>query len=104
MTCDELMQTLVDNYDPAKADGVDAIIQFNLTGEADCTFWLRISGATCEAQSGVAENPRMTLRANTNEFIAVLKGDIPPMTAFIQGKIKIQGDTFLAMKLQSLLA
>jgi len=104
MTCDDLMKTLVDNFDPVKADGVDATIQFNLTGESDCMFWLRISGETCEAKVGAAENPRMMLRANMDDFIAVLKGEMPPMTAFIQGKIKIQGDTFLAMKLQSLLA
>jgi putative sterol carrier protein len=38
-----------------------------------------------------------------DDFNAILKGELNPMGAFMSGKIKIEGDMGLAMKLQSLL-
>ncbi len=55
MTCEELMQMMVDNFEPSKAEGVDATIQFDLTGEEACSFWLRIEAGTVEAGQGAAD-------------------------------------------------
>ena len=38
-----------------------------------------------------------------DNFMALVKGDLNPMMAFMSGKIKVSGDMGVAMKLQSLL-
>ena len=44
-----------------------------------------------------------TVNVSQDDFNAILKGELNPMGAFMSGKIKIEGDMGLAMKLQSLL-
>ncbi len=44
-----------------------------------------------------------TVSVTEEDFIALTKGELNPMTAVMTGKIKIKGDMGVAMKLQSLL-
>ena len=44
-----------------------------------------------------------TVKVDPEDFSAILSGDLNPMSAFMSGKIKVQGDMGVAMKLQSLL-
>jgi putative sterol carrier protein len=89
---------------PAKAEGVNATIQFNLSGDNGGLFWLRIADGQCEAGQGQAENPKMTLKAAADDWYDVSSGKLNAMQAFMSGKIKIEGDMGMAMKLQTLFA
>lgn len=40
---------------------------------------------------------------NTDDWFSIINGDINPTTAFMHGKIKIQGDISSALKMQSIL-
>jgi len=93
---------MAENFVPEKAEGVDATIQFELSGDNGGNFWLRIADGKCEAGEGTADNPKMTLRAAADDWYAVSTGETNPMQAFMSGKIKIQGDMGLAMKLQTM--
>ncbi len=44
-----------------------------------------------------------TIKIDQEDFESILSGDMNPMSAFMSGKIKVQGDMGVAMKLQSLL-
>ena len=44
-----------------------------------------------------------TIKVSQEDFEALVKGDLNPMGAFMSGKIKVDGDMGVAMKLQSLL-
>lgn len=44
-----------------------------------------------------------TVEIDPDDFSALLKGDLNPMSAFMSGKIKVKGDMGVAMKLQNLL-
>ena len=90
-------------FKPEKAQGIDAVVQFDLSGDAGGMYWVRIAGGVCETGVGVVDNPAMTLRAAAEDYAAVYRGEANPMQAFMLGKLKIQGDMSLALKLQSLL-
>jgi alkylation response protein AidB-like acyl-CoA dehydrogenase/putative sterol carrier protein len=45
-----------------------------------------------------------TILINPEDMQALLRGELNPMSAFMSGKIKVQGDMSVAMKLQSLLS
>jgi putative sterol carrier protein len=87
---------------PEKAEGMDATIQFDLTGDNGGLYWIKIADGACTTGEGQAENPKMTLKASANDYFDVATGKLNAMQAFMSGKLKIQGDMGLAMKMQSM--
>ncbi|MDZ4769110.1 MAG: SCP2 sterol-binding domain-containing protein [Chloroflexota bacterium] len=94
---------MAQRFDPGKAEGVNAVIQFELSGDNGGSYWLKIADGTLQTGEGASENPKMTLRSTGDDFASMMSGSLNPMQAFMMGKIKIQGDTGLAMKLIPLL-
>lgn len=99
-----LFDGMAGRADPAKLQGMNAAIQFDLAGESGGLYWLTINDGAVAAGEGAVENAKMTLSAGADDFLAVINGTLNPMQAFMTGKIKIKGDTGLAMKLMPLLS
>ena len=82
---------------------INAVYQFNITGadggawSVDCT---QPGGAVAV---GNAVAPRCTVSMVDADFLKLVTGKLNAQMAFMTGKIKIQGDMGLAMKLQQLL-
>lgn len=102
---DITVQQLILNHEkafqPEKAVGVEAIIQYRLTGEQGGDWIITIKEGICKVAQGISENPKMTLTADAEEFRDILLGKMDGMAAFMQGKLKLAGDLNLAMKLTS---
>lgn len=101
-TYQEISQGMVEGFLPDKAEGVNAIIQFDLTGDNGGQFYLEINDGAIEAKDGVSEDAKMTLTSSLDDYYAVIMGQMNPMNAFMQGKIKVKGDMGLAMKMQGM--
>ena len=86
---------------PEKAVGVNAVIQYMLTGAQPGNYIVTIEDGTCQVAEGEAEDPVMTLTADGEFFRDVLLGKEDGMKGFMMGKIKLAGDLNLAMKLTS---
>ena len=99
-----IFPTMVERFDPTKAEGINAVIQFDLTGDSGGMYWLRIADSQAQTGEGSADNPKMTLKASADDFYTMMTGGLNPMQAFMTGKIKIQGDTSLALKLMPLIS
>lgn len=98
-----IFSEMVQRFDPAKAQGLNATIQFDLSGDNGGSYWLRVADGIAESGTGQSESPRLTLKSKADDFVSMLNGSLNPMQAFMSGKIKIQGDTGLAMKLMPLI-
>ena len=88
-------------FQPDKAAGVDAVIQYHLTGEEGGDWIIAIKDGACKVAEGIAEHPKLSVTADAHEFSDILLGKMDAMAAFMQGKIHPQGDLNLAMKLTS---
>ena len=84
---------------PSAAEGVEAVIQYRLTGEEGGDYIITIKDGKCSVSEGLAENPVMTLTADGRDFADVLLGRANGMNYFMTGKLKLAGDLNLAMKL-----
>jgi putative sterol carrier protein len=100
---DITVEQLVRNHERAfKADvaeGVEAVIQYHLTGEEGGNWIINIHEGKCTVAEGQAENPKMTMTAEAKDFKDVLLGRANGMQYFMQGRLKLAGDLNLAMKL-----
>jgi putative sterol carrier protein len=98
LTVTELVQGHSQAFVPEKALGVDAVIQYRLTGEEGGDWNLTIKDGKCKVDQGIALNPKMTLTASAHDFRDIMLGKMDGMLAFMQGKLKISGDMNLAMR------
>ena len=57
---------------------------------------------TTNEVSGEDTDANCTVDVSLEDFTAMLKGDLNPMGAFMSGKMKVKGDTGVALKLQTL--
>jgi putative sterol carrier protein len=100
------VEQLIRNHEkaliPSMAEGLDVVIQYNLTGEEGGDWIITIKDDKCTVAEGLAEAPVVTLTADAYDFRDVLLGKANGMQYFMQGKIKLSGDLNLAMKLTSL--
>ena len=86
---------------PEKAAGLEAIVQYHLTGDEGGDFIIQIGDDKCSVTEGVAEDPVMTMTADGIYFRDVLLGKEDGMKGFMEGKLQLAGDLNLAMKLTS---
>ena len=98
----EIFDHLPGAFLPDEARGVNVVIQFELTGEGGGEWHARIAGGQLAVGQGRAENPGVTLTAAARDYLAIVNGDLSPMSAFMGGKVQIQGDMKLAMKMQQM--
>ena len=101
ITVKELMERMPKAFLPEKAKGVEAVIQYHLSGEEGGDWIITIKDGKCTVEEGVAENPTLTLEADAQDYKDVILGKLDGMAAFMQGKLKLKGNLNLAMKLTS---
>jgi putative sterol carrier protein len=86
-------------FRPEVAEGVNAVIQYKLTGEEGGDYIIHIQDGKCTVSEGIAAAPTVTLTADGRDFGDVLLGKANGMQYFMMGKLKLAGDLNLAMKL-----
>jgi putative sterol carrier protein len=88
---------------PDVVSKIGAVYQFNISGpgggqwSVDCT---KPGGAVTGGTAAVA---KCTVSCTDADFLNIVNGKLNPQMAFMSGKLKIQGDMGLAMKLQQIL-
>ena len=87
-----------------------AVLNQKLSGtdfSGTAKFDIEGEGAVMMDQDGAraADEPAdVTLSADVETFKAILSGETNPTSAFMTGKLKVDGDMGMAMKLASILA
>ena len=98
----EVFDNICTTFKPDKAAGEKAMFQFDFSGAAGGRFWTKVADGTCASGNGDApEKADITILSSAEDWVAVVNGELNPMTAFMAGKIKVQGNMGLALKLQN---
>ena len=101
LTVQDLMDRMPGAFLPEKAEGVDAVIQFEL-GEDGGDWVCTIRDQKCEVEQGQVDDPNLTLTADAADYIDMITGKLNPMTAIATKKVVLKGDLNLAMKYMNL--
>src|SRR5512142_3488645 len=88
---------------PDVVQKINAIYQFNITGPGGGAWSVDCTQPGGKIQPGSAPNAKCTVAATDQDFLAIVNGKLNAQMAFMSGRLKIQGDMGLALKLQQIL-
>ena len=89
ITVPELMNRMPKAFLPEKAEGVDAVIQYHLSGDEGGDWVVTIKDQKCAVEEGTTEDPTMTLEADAKDYKDVI----------MQQKLKLKGNLNMALGL-----
>jgi len=100
-TARQLIEMMPQAFQPDKAAGVKARIQFRLTGEGGGDWVMNIAEGQCTVAEGTTESPNLTLTMAASDYVNLATGKLDGTQAFMMGKLKLSGDFGLATRLLS---
>ena len=92
-----VFETMVARFDSSAASDMSAIFQFEIDDASP--HYIVIDDGACQLGEGEHDDPTVTLGMNTETLKEVMSGELDGMQAFMQGKIRADGDMMLATKL-----
>jgi putative sterol carrier protein len=98
----EIFDGMPQAFDRSAAAGLDAVIQFNIEGEEGGDWYATIKDQTCTVSKGVHDNPTLSLRMTDKNWVALCKGELNAVMAFMSGQLKAKGDIMLAQRMTQL--
>jgi putative sterol carrier protein len=97
-----VFDAMPDHFRAEQAPNTNAVVQFDLSGPEGGQYYASIANGALTTAPGQAPNPDVTLMAAATDFLALINGELNPMSAFMQGRIRVKGDMALLMRLQSI--
>ncbi len=94
-----IMENVVRHFNPEKAAGIYASIQFHLLGDETGDWVATVRDQKLAVEPGTVENPDLVFSADSQDVQNIFTGKLNPMQAYMQGRVKFQGDMGLAMRL-----
>jgi putative sterol carrier protein len=98
----EIFAALPGRLNPQAAQGVDCVIQFDLSGDGGGQYHAKIKDGAAAVIEGPHPSPNMTFIMAAQDWVDLTSGKLDGMSAFMSGKLRISGDMGLAMKFQTL--
>ncbi len=95
-------KVLPERFDGSKAAGINAVVQFEISGENGGNWYITIRDQKLEVSEGTAPSPNMTLKMKDSDYVDLVNGKLSGQRAFMTGKLKFKGDMNLGMKMQKL--
>jgi len=85
---------------PVWAAQFDAVYKITITGQGAGT-WLFRCREPVQVQEGGGE-AQCAVTMSADDLAAISSGVLNPQAAFLEGRIKVEGDVYLALKLDAL--
>jgi putative sterol carrier protein len=95
----EFFETLASRIDATKTAGMNTSYLFEIEGAG--TWKVDVADGTVTVTEGGSEAD-VTIRTSPETFSALASGEQNPTTAYMTGKLKVEGDMGAALKLQKL--
>ena len=99
MTAQEFFASLPERTDASKIAGMQNTFVFDVQDVGQWT--VSVDDGVVSVTEGVGEAD-CTISASEETLVKIAKGEANPTTAYMTGKLKIQGDMGAALKLQKL--
>ncbi|MCI0547961.1 MAG: SCP2 sterol-binding domain-containing protein [Candidatus Rokubacteria bacterium] len=101
-TVKETFEAMPSKFRSDKASGVNATIQYEISGDQGGAWHAVIKDGACKVSEGTAPTPNLTLAMSAQDWLDMIGGKLSGQMAFMSGKLKLKGDMGLAMKISSM--
>lgn len=81
---------------------INAIYQFNITGPTGGSWYLDLTSDPPYVRTGIFNAPHCIVTITDSDLVEVVTGKLDGIKAFMIGKLQVQGDLGLAMRLPDL--
>lgn len=98
----EIFSKMPEAFDPAAAKGMDAAIQFEITGADGGNWTALIRDSACTIEENTQSTPSVTLTMSDKTWLAMVNRELNGMQAFMTGKLRVKGDIMLAQRIYEL--
>ncbi len=96
----EVMEGMPGAFQPDKAAGVSATIQFNFTGAEAGSWVVKVGDGKCDVSSGAADSPTVTINSPSDVWLKIIRRELDGATAFMSGQFTFTGDMGVLMQMQ----
>ena len=100
----DMFGTLEKRFQPARAEGLEVSIGYDIGGEDGGKWTAVIGGGKCTLKEGLEEKLNVKLQAQASDWVALMLGKIDALSLLGAGKAAIAGDANLALKLGEIFA
>ena len=83
-------------------DALRAVVQFQVTGDEPGEYYLNIADRKCAAFEGAHPEPTMTIHTPSDVWLAVSRGEMNGMEAYLRKKYTVEGDMGLLLRFDEL--
>ena len=98
----EVFGKMPDVFNPSAAQGMDAVFQFEITGEGGGNWNVIVKDGVCQIQEGTHDSPTVTLTMSGETWLGMVNKEVNGMQAFMSGQLKASGDIMLAQRIEQL--
>src|SRR5438094_2320768 len=98
-TPQEVFDAMRGSFQPAKAKGVHAKYQWDLSGPNGGQWWIDVEDGKYKMGKGKIDNPTVTFVTSDKDWVAISGGQLSGTWAYVIGRFKVRGDQGLARKL-----
>jgi len=101
-SCKQAFEMMPGRFNKESAKGLDAVYQFDLSGDGGGKWQVVINNDQCQVSEGPHAAPNITISMTAQDYLDMVTGKLNGQMAFMTGKLRIAGDMGLALRLQSL--
>ena len=98
----EVFDKMPEVFNPSAASGLDAVFQYEITGEGGGNWHVIIKDGACQVQEGDHESPSVTLSMSAETWLGIVNKELNGMQAFMAGQLRATGDIMLAQRVEQL--
>ncbi len=98
-TPQEVFDSMRGSFQPARAKGVHARYQWDLSGPHGGQWWIEVNDGTYKMGKGKIPNPNVTFIAKDKDWVAICHDQLSGTWAYLTGRLKVRGDQAVARQL-----
>ena len=96
----EYFDTLGQRFVQSASEGVQAVFQFDISGDDGGMWHVIVNDGAMEVHSGTHDSPSATVTAKAADYVKIANGDMNGLRAVMMRKMKIGGNLVMARKMQ----
>ena len=97
----QVMDAMPGAFQPDKAAGVTATIQFKFSGAEEGNYIAKIADGKCEVEEGETDSATVTINSPSDVWLKIMRRELDGSTAFMSGQFTFTGDMGVLMQMGS---